>query len=75
MPDQNAKAPQRVTFTLPPDAIEFIRSEAERSHISMADVVRRALSTEKYLKEARQGGSEVLLQDKGKQISKLVFRD
>jgi hypothetical protein len=75
MSEEKPKEPQRVTFTLPPDAIEFIRTEAERSHTSMADVVRRALSTEKYLKEARQSGSEVLLQDKAKQISKLVFRD
>jgi hypothetical protein len=75
MSDDNSREPQRVTFTLPPDAIDFIKSESERSHVSMADVVRRALSTEKYLTAARQSGADILLQEAGKPVSRLVFRD
>jgi hypothetical protein len=62
-----------VTFSLPQDAIDFLKAEADRTHVSMADVVRRSLANEKYLKDAQAKGAEVLLKEDGKRLTKLVF--
>ncbi len=67
-------ATQRVTISLPADALSFLREESSRTGSSMADVVRRAIANEKYLKTASANGADILLAEPGKPTSKLVFR-
>lgn len=69
-------APQTVTITLPPDAIRFMIEESRRSGLSEADVLRRAIATEKFVREQLQAGAELLLRPRGANTpTKLVFRD
>lgn len=72
MADTNA---QRVTISLPADAVDFLKKEAIRSGVSMADVLRRSIANEKFLKEAQSKGANILLEETGKPTSRLVFRD
>jgi hypothetical protein len=69
-----ADGPQRVTISLPADAIEFLKLESERTGSSMADVVRRSIANEKYMQGAQANGADVLLAEPGKPVTKLVFR-
>ena len=75
MSEQNPSDPRRVTFSLPADAIAFLDAEAKRSGVSKADVLRRSIANEKFLKDAQSKGANVLLEEKGKPLSRLVFRD
>ena len=76
MADDNTKNAQRVTVTLPGDAIEFLKAEAARTKMSMADVLRRSIATEKFFQAQRHSGADVLVQAKGaKAPSRLVFKD
>ena len=68
--------PQRVTVSLPPDAIAFLKQEAKRTNMSMADVLRRSIATEKFIQTQREQGAELLVHPKGSdRASKLVFKD
>ena len=68
--------PQTVTITLPPDAIRFMIEEGRRSGISEADVLRRAIATEKFIREQLHSGAEILLRARGATApTKLVFKD
>jgi len=69
-----ANEPQRVTISLPAEAIAFLKEEAARTGSSMADIVRRAIANEKYLQTANAQGADVLLSEPGKPTTKLVFR-
>ena len=70
------KESQRVTISLPEDAMDFLREEASRTGMSMADVLRRSVATEKFIQSQRKAGSELLVHPKGASYaSKLVFKD
>ena len=58
-----------VSVELPPDALEFMKAEAERSNRSLADVLRRAIATYKFLKEQQQLGSALLVQARGAPVA------
>lgn len=66
--------PQKVTISLPNEAISFIRDEAKRTGLSMADIVRRSIANEKFLHDARKDGADLFLSEPGKATTKLVFR-
>ena len=46
---------RKIQFHFPEDLLLEMDAEAKREHISMAELVRRAV--EKYLKTSRRGGS------------------
>lgn len=70
-----AEEAQRVTLSLPPEALDFLRTESSRTGASMANLVRRAIANEKFLKTARDQGGNILIEDSDKRLSRLVFRD
>ena len=74
-PEPSAPGGQRITFTLPNDAIDFLKKEATRTHQSMADIVRRAIANERYLREMSTGRRSLLVEEAGKPLTRLVFRD
>jgi hypothetical protein len=73
-PISPSNEPQRVTISLPSDAIAFLKEESARTGSSMADVVRRAIANEKFLQTANSQGADILLSEPGKATMKLVFR-
>ena len=70
----SADEPQRVTVSLPKEAIDFLKAESARTGSSMGDLVRRAIANQKYLQEANASGADILLSEPGKPTSKLVIR-
>ena len=74
--NSDGMAAQRVTVTLPADALEFLQAESARSRRSFAEILRRSIATEKFFQEQRQSGAEIYLKPKGaKTNNKLVFKD
>jgi hypothetical protein len=51
-------------MNLPEESIETIRDLAQRSGSSMAEAVRRAVATEKFLRDLTAEGSKILIKDK-----------
>lgn len=65
--------PLKTTLTLPEDAVAVMRELAESRNVSFAEVVRRALSVEKYLADARKDGCRILVEDPDKLVKELVI--
>ena len=54
----------KTSMNLPQDSLETLRELAEGANTSMAEIVRRAVATEKFLKDASANGSKILIKDK-----------
>jgi hypothetical protein len=63
----------KATFGLPEEAMTYLKEESGRRGISMADVLRQAISTDKFLKEATDEGANILIDRKGKKTTQLVI--
>jgi Restriction endonuclease/Ribbon-helix-helix protein, copG family len=63
----------KTTLNLPSDAAEALRSLASARNTSMSEVVRRAISLEKYMHAATRAGSRFLLEDNDKSLKELIF--
>ncbi|WP_156361761.1 hypothetical protein [Sphingomonas sp. Leaf343] len=55
---------QATTVMLPPDVLEFLRDTAKKRGVSTGDMLRMALGTQKFLTEAVNSGSKVLISGK-----------
>jgi ribbon-helix-helix CopG family protein len=64
----------KTSINLPQEEFEALRQLAQRRGSTMADVVRRAISTEKFLDQTRAEGGKVLIEGKDKQIRELLIR-
>jgi hypothetical protein len=61
-----ASTPPRIIKTsvnLPEDAIEAVREISRRTGSSMGDVIRQAISTEKYLQDTTEKGGKILIKE------------
>jgi predicted transcriptional regulator len=63
----------KTTISLPPDAAEALRALAEERNTTLAEVIRRAISVDKYLGDARKAGSRILVEDAEKAIKELIL--
>ncbi|MGC2401069.1 MAG: ribbon-helix-helix protein, CopG family [Acidobacteriaceae bacterium] len=54
----------RTSMNLPEESIETLRELAQKTGSSMAEVVRRAVATEKFLRDTAAEGSKILIKDK-----------
>jgi hypothetical protein len=69
--------PQKIiktSMSLPEETVEIVRKMAQRANVSMAEIVRRAISTDKLLHDAIDEGSLVLLKDKDSSMRQIIFR-
>ncbi len=64
----------KATFGLPNDSMDYLRAEATRRGISMADVLRQAIATDKYLKSVTDDGADILIERKGEKTTRLVIQ-
>jgi Ribbon-helix-helix protein, copG family len=55
-------------MNLPEESIETLRELAKKTGSSMAEVVRRAVATEKFLRDVTAEGSKILIKDKDSDI-------
>lgn len=63
----------KTTLSLPGDAVAVLHELAEARNVSLAEVVRRALTVEKFLTDARKDGCRILVEDPEKLIKELVI--
>jgi predicted DNA-binding protein len=64
----------KTSINLPEDAVKTLRELSAQRGTTMAEIIRQAISTEKFLHEATSAGSKVLIQDKDKSVRQLVPR-
>lgn len=65
----------KISVNLTEDAVEALKDLAAKRGTTVTDVLRRAISTEKYLDHVqREEGSKVLVEDKKGKIRELVFQ-
>jgi hypothetical protein len=64
----------KTSLNLPEQSIETLKDLANRTGSSMAEVVRRAVATEKFLRDTTGEGSKILIKDKDNSIRELVLR-
>lgn len=64
----------KTSINLPTDAVETLKKLAAKRGSTMADVIRQAISTEKFLEETVSTGGKVLIEEKDKSIRQLLIR-
>jgi hypothetical protein len=73
MPKSTARGAVKTTISLPEDAVAVLRELASTRNVSFAEVVRRALTMDKYLTDARTDGCRILVEDPEKLIKEIVI--
>jgi len=68
-----SRAAVKTTVCLPQDALDVLRTLASERNTSFAEVIRRALSVDKYLADATKTGCKILVEDPDKLIKELVL--
>jgi hypothetical protein len=69
--------PERVKLSISfsPEVAKILRSLAMERGVSMTEVLRQALTTEKFLADAIKGGEKILLKDpRTKEVRELLLR-
>ena len=64
----------KTSMNLPQSDLEALRAMAAEANISMADMVRRALSTEKFVRDTVARGAKVLIEEQDKSYKHVLFR-
>lgn len=68
MVEESSKPPQKVTLTLPADTVEYLKIEADRTGLSMADVLRQSLRRVRKLQQLKAGEDATAAQVKALDI-------
>jgi hypothetical protein len=63
----------KTSMNLPAQSLETLRELAKQTNTSMAEVVRKAIEIEKFLRDASGEGSKILIKDKDSSIRELVL--
>ena len=74
MANKEKSQTQRVSVSLPLDAIEKLDKIASRHGITMTDAIRRAIATEAYINNEIQENSKILIQKSDNSLIEVVFR-
>jgi hypothetical protein len=70
---QGGNRPVKTTIVLPEESIATLRSLAETRNVSLAEAVRRAVSIDKYITDARREGRRILVEDPEKTLTEIVI--
>ena len=73
MTRSTARGALKTTISLPKDTVAVLRELAAARNVSFAEVVRRAITVEKYLNEVRNEGGRILIEDPDKLIKEIVL--
>jgi hypothetical protein len=63
----------KTTIKLPADAMDALRGMALERDTTFAEVIRRALTVDRYLAEATKSGGKILVEDAEKNVKELVI--
>jgi predicted transcriptional regulator len=64
----------KTSINLSEDAVRALEQIARDRGETVANVIRKAISTESFLHEATVAGSKILIEDKDRSLRQLVFR-
>ena len=64
----------RVSVNLPENIVETLKQLAVRDSITMTEVIRKAIMTEKLLSDEIKDGHKILIEDQSKKFRQLIFR-
>lgn len=64
----------KLSVNLSEDVVEALRELAKKRNVTMTEVIRDAIGTEKFLEDARQSNKKILIEDEKGQVRQLVFR-
>ncbi|HEV7424897.1 MAG TPA: CopG family transcriptional regulator [Thermoanaerobaculia bacterium] len=73
MPRSTARGALKTTISLPEDTLAALRELAKARNVSFAEVIRRAVTMDKYLNDARKDGCRILIEDPEKLIKEIVI--
>jgi hypothetical protein len=71
--DQPQDVPDKLTLRLAPDVRVALDWLAAKRGVTLSEVIRHAISTEKFLAEEVDRGNSILIEEKGGRIKQLVF--
>ena len=63
----------KTSMNLPEQSIANLRELAAKTGSSMAEVVRRAIETQKFLRDTTDKGSRILIKDKDDSMRELIL--
>jgi hypothetical protein len=63
----------KTTISLPENAVAVLRELASTRNVSFAEVIRRALTMEKYLADARSNGCRILIENPDKLVKEIII--
>jgi hypothetical protein len=63
----------RLTLRLSPEARETLEWIASERHVTLAEAIRRALGTERFLIETRKKNAKILVEQPGERLKELVL--
>jgi predicted DNA-binding protein len=64
----------KMSVNLPVDAVKVLKSLSKKRNVTMTDVLRQAIGTEKFIDEVNEAKGKVLVEDKRGRVRQLVFR-
>jgi hypothetical protein len=70
--EQHAMGLVKISANLAEDVVEDMRRRAEEQGITLTELLRQALSTQKFLQEEQDRGTQVVLRRKGETDRELV---
>jgi predicted transcriptional regulator len=73
MPRSTARGALKTTISLPEDTLAALRELAKARNVSFAEVIRRAVTMDKYLNDVRNDGCRILIEDPEKLIKEIVI--
>ena len=69
MPD-----PVKLSVNLSKEVVDALRQIAKEQGTTVTEALRKAISTEKFLRDTTKEGGKVLIQDRDKNIKQIVLR-
>ncbi len=64
----------KTSMSLPQQSMDTLRELAQKTGTNMAEVVRRAIATEKFLRDTAAEGSKILIKDRDNSFRELILR-
>ena len=64
----------RVSVNLPNDVVDVLKELAGKNGITMTEVLRKAILTEKLLSDEAERGNKILIEDKDKRLRQIILR-
>ena len=69
-----ARDPVRLSVNVAPDVADTLRALAAEQNTTVTDVLRKAIGTEKFMRDARKRDAKILIEEVDKSVKQVVLR-